>query len=101
MAVLTPEEVAHVARLARLHLAADEMETMRLQLSSVLEHIDRLNQVDTSAIPPTAQVFALRDVLRADVPRPSFPAAAMLANAPDAADGCFKVPAVLDTEAPA
>ena len=55
---------------------------MRLQLSSVLAHIDRLNELDTSAIPPTAQVFALRDVARPDVARPPFPREAMLANAP-------------------
>ncbi|HEX6605728.1 MAG TPA: Asp-tRNA(Asn)/Glu-tRNA(Gln) amidotransferase subunit GatC [Chloroflexia bacterium] len=96
--MLTTEEVAHVARLARLDLAPDELETMRRQLSSVLDHINRLNEVDTSASPPTAQVFALRDVVRLDSPRPPFPQAVMLANAPDAADGCFKVPAVLETE---
>jgi aspartyl-tRNA(Asn)/glutamyl-tRNA(Gln) amidotransferase subunit C len=96
--MLTTEEVAHVARLARLDLAPDELETMRRQLSSVLDHINRLNEVDTSAIPPTAQVFALRDVVREDTPRPPFPQAVMLANAPDAADGCFKVPTVLETE---
>jgi aspartyl-tRNA(Asn)/glutamyl-tRNA(Gln) amidotransferase subunit C len=96
--MLTTEEVAHVARLARLDLAPDELETMRRQLSSVLDPINRLNEVDTSAIPPTAQVFALRDVVRADTPRPPFPQAVMLANAPDAAGGCFKVPAVLETE---
>ena len=96
--MLTPEEVEHVARLARLALAPDELETMRRQLSGVLAHIDRLNEVDTSAIPPTAQVFALQDVLRPDVARPSFPVAAMLANAPAVDDDCIKVPAVLDTE---
>jgi len=96
--LLTHEEVEHVARLARLDLAPDEMETMRRQLSGVLEHINRLNEVDTSAIPPTAQVFALQDVLREDDPRPSYPSEAMLANAPDAAEGYFRVPAVLGTE---
>jgi aspartyl-tRNA(Asn)/glutamyl-tRNA(Gln) amidotransferase subunit C len=64
----------------------------------VLEHINRLNEVDTSAIPPTAQIFALQDVLREDNPRPSYPQAVMLANAPDAVEGLFRVPAVLDTE---
>ncbi len=96
--MLTQEEVEHVARLARLELAPDEMETMRRQLSGVLEHINRLNEVDTSAIPPTAQIFALQDVLREDNPRPSYPQAVMLANAPDAVEGLFRVPAVLDTE---
>src|SRR5947209_12107449 len=96
--MLTREEVEHVARLARLELAPDELETMRRQLSSVLEHINRLNEVDTSAISPTAQVFALQDVLRVDLPRPACPAGVMLANAPDAVEGLFRVPAVLDTE---
>lgn len=96
--MLTPDEVAHVARLARIDLAPAELETMRVQLSNVLTHISRLNEVDTSAIPPTAQVFALADVFRVDAPRPPFPAAEMLANAPDALDGCFKVPAVLERE---
>ena len=96
--MLTQEEVEHVARLARLDLAPDEMETMRRQLSGVLEHINRLNEVDTSAIPPTAQIFPLQDILREDDPRPSCPPEVMLANAPDAAEGMFRVPAVLDTE---
>jgi aspartyl-tRNA(Asn)/glutamyl-tRNA(Gln) amidotransferase subunit C len=96
--VLTQDEVEHVARLARLALAPDELELMRRQLSNVLEHINRLNEVDTSAIPPTAQIFALQDVVRADLPRPSYPLAAMLANAPAVTDDCFQVPAVLDTE---
>lgn len=94
--MLTTEEVLHVARLARLALGAEEVETLRLQLSSVLNHIDMLNAVDTSAVPPTAQVFDLTDVLRPDQPRPSFPPEAMLANAPATSDGLFKVPAVLE-----
>ncbi len=98
MAMLTLEEVAHVARLARLELGPDEMETMRRQLSTVLEHIDRLNELDTSAIPPTAQVFALRDVMREDLPRAPFPREAMLANAPSVSDGLFKVPVILENE---
>ncbi len=96
--MLTHEEVAHVARLARVELAPAELETLRRQLSGVLEHINRLNEVDTSAIPPTAQVFALQDVVRDDRPRPSYPPEVMLANAPAVVDGLFQVPAVLDTE---
>lgn len=94
--MLTPAEVAHVARLARLDLAPDELEQMGRQLAAVLSHIDMLNAVDTSAVSPTAQVFDLRDVLRPDQARPSFPPEVMLANAPAVSDGLFKVPAVLE-----
>ncbi len=94
--MLTPEEVAHVARLARLELAPDALDLMGRQLTAVLGHIDMLNAVDTSAVSPTAQVFDLRDVLRPDQARPPFPPELMLANAPSVSDGLFKVPAVLE-----
>jgi aspartyl-tRNA(Asn)/glutamyl-tRNA(Gln) amidotransferase subunit C len=95
---ITRADVQHVARLARLGLDEEEIDRLAAELDHILDAMQALSQLDTSAIPPTAQVFALRDVVRADTPRPPFPQAVMLANAPAAADGCFKVPAVLDTE---
>lgn len=92
---LSLEEVDHVATLARLGLAADERERLRDQLSSILEHISALNQLDTEAIPPTAQVVELSNVMREDDVRPSLPRAAVLANAPRHQDGFFEVHAVL------
>ena len=94
--MLTPEEVRHVAMLARLGLTGDEVEMMRVQLSQVLEHIATLEQVDTSTIPPTAQVLAHGNVTRADEPRESWPLDALLANAPAHEDSFFRVPAVLE-----
>jgi aspartyl-tRNA(Asn)/glutamyl-tRNA(Gln) amidotransferase subunit C len=69
---------------------------MRDQLSSILEHISLLNEIDTEAIPPTAQVITLRDVMRDDIVRPSLPVEDVLRNAPQSEDGMFKVNAVLD-----
>jgi aspartyl-tRNA(Asn)/glutamyl-tRNA(Gln) amidotransferase subunit C len=94
--MLTREQVEHVARLARLALRDEDVERFRTQLSAVLAHIDRLNAVDTSAIPPTAQVGGLYNVARADDPIPSLPVEAVLANAPQREDDYFRVPAVLD-----
>ncbi len=94
--MLTREQVEHVARLARLALRDEDVEGFRTQLSAVLEHINMLNAVDTSAIPPTAQVGGLHDVQRPDESRPSLPVEAVLANAPQREDVYFRVPAVLD-----
>lgn len=93
---LSPEAVDHVALLARLGLTDEERERMREQLSSILDHVERLQEVDTEAIPPTAQVITLSNVMRADEARPSMSLADVLANAPQSEDGMFKVNAVLD-----
>lgn len=68
---------------------------MREQLSSILEHIAVLQEIDTDRIPPTAQVNALENVLRDDVVRPSLSREAVLANAPQSRDGFFEVRAVM------
>jgi aspartyl-tRNA(Asn)/glutamyl-tRNA(Gln) amidotransferase subunit C len=93
---LSLEEVDHVALLARLGLAPDERERMREQLSSILEHISLLDEIDTEAIPPTAQVITLENVMRDDVVRPSLPVEDVLRNAPRREDNMFKVNAVLE-----
>lgn len=91
---LSKQDVDHVASLARLGLTDDEKETLRDQLSSILDHITVLNQLDTDAIPPTAQVIALQNVLREDAVRPSLPQEQVLQNAPRSRDGFFEVRAV-------
>lgn len=88
---LTIADVEHVAALARLGLTDEEKERMRDQLSSILEHINALNELDTEAIPPTAQVLELRNVMRDDVVRPSLPREAVLQNAPRQTEGFFEV----------
>lgn len=92
---LSREEVEHVAWLARLQLSEEEIETFREQLSAILEYARMLEEVDTSAVPPTATVLPMRNVMREDEVRPSLPQDVVLANAPDTEDGFFRVRAVL------
>ena len=95
---LTIADVEHVAALARLGLSDAEKERLRDQLSSILEHIDALSEVDTDSIPPTASVIPLSNVLRDDVAQPSLPRDLVLSNAPRQTDGFFEVDAVLGGE---
>jgi len=93
---LTREEVEHIAELAKLGLTDEEIERYRQQLSAILEYAQRLQELDTEAIPPTASVLALQNVMRPDEVRPSMPREEVLANAPDVQDGQFRVKAVLE-----
>ena len=88
---LTLEQVRDVATLARLGLSADELERMRDQLSSILTSIEKLDELDTGAIPPTAQTIDLIDVVRDDVAEPSLPLEKVLMNAPRHQGGFFVV----------
>jgi len=93
---ISREEVDHVAFLARLGLTEAEKETLQEQLSAILEHMRTINELDTSQIPPTAQVIPLRNVMRADEAQPSLPADDVLRNAPDREGQFFRVPHVLE-----
>jgi aspartyl-tRNA(Asn)/glutamyl-tRNA(Gln) amidotransferase subunit C len=90
--VIEREQVLHVARLARLRLDEDEVERMTGELSGILEHVDRISALDLEEVEPTSHVVALENVLRPDLPRPSWPRETVLASAPDSADGAFRVP---------
>jgi aspartyl-tRNA(Asn)/glutamyl-tRNA(Gln) amidotransferase subunit C len=91
--MLERDQVLHVARLARLALADEEVERMRLELSKVLDHIEKIGELDDlDGVAPTSHVVALENALREDEPRPSLPREAALASAPDPADGGFRVP---------
>jgi len=91
---LTIEQVEHIAELAKLELTAAEKEQYREQLSAILEYADMLQTLDTEAIPPTATVLPLRNVMRPDAVIPSYPREEMLANAPDEQDHCFRIKAI-------
>ncbi len=91
-AVIDREQVLHVARLARLRLTDEEVETMAGELSGILEHVDRIGNLDLEGVEPTSHVVALENVWRADEPRPSLPHDVALANAPEPQDGAFRVP---------
>lgn len=93
---LTLKEVEHIAELARLELTEAEKARYREQLSAVLDYIARLQALDTADIPPTSSVLPARSVLRADETRPALRLEDLLKNAPDAVDGQFRVPPVLE-----
>jgi aspartyl-tRNA(Asn)/glutamyl-tRNA(Gln) amidotransferase subunit C len=90
--VIEREQVLHVAKLARLRLSEAEVEKMAEELSGVLGHVDRIGELALDDVPPTAHVVDLENVLRPDEPRPSWPREAVLGQAPDPADGAFRVP---------
>jgi aspartyl-tRNA(Asn)/glutamyl-tRNA(Gln) amidotransferase subunit C len=92
------EMVQHVAKLARLGLSEEDIETFGSQLSVILENIRVLQDADVSGVSPTAHASRLTNIMRADVPRPSFPPEVLLANAPEQEDNCLKVNAVLEGE---
>jgi aspartyl-tRNA(Asn)/glutamyl-tRNA(Gln) amidotransferase subunit C len=86
------DQVLHVARLARLRLSDEEVETMATELSGILEHVDRIGRLDLEGVEPTSHVVALENVWRADEPRPSLPHDVALASAPEPQDGAFRAP---------
>ncbi len=92
---ISRDDVAHVARLARLQLTDDELDTFTGQLAAVLEHAADVEALDVRDVPPTSHPFELANVLRADTPRPSLDRDEVLAAAPDAEAGRFKVPPIL------
>ena len=96
MASISRADVAHVARLARLHLTDDEIDRMQSQLSNILEAIETLRDVDTSQVGPTASVIQLENVMRDDEVRPGLTREAALANAPLRDDPFLRVPTVLE-----
>ena len=86
------EQVLHVAKLSRLRLDEDEVSRLEGELSSILEHVDRLAEIDIEGVEPTSHVVPLENVLRDDVPRPSLDRDLALSQAPDPHDGAFRVP---------
>jgi aspartyl-tRNA(Asn)/glutamyl-tRNA(Gln) amidotransferase subunit C len=86
------DQVLHVARLARLELSEDEVAKMADELSSILEHIEKIGELDLDGVAPTSHVVEVDSPLRPDEPRPSLPRDVALANAPAVADEGFRVP---------
>ena len=94
---VSEKDVLYVADLANLELNEAERTRMVRDLNSILEYVDRLNQLDTSDVPPMTQVAsALAEPMRSDVTRPSLPHADALRNAPNSDGIFFKVPKVIE-----
>jgi aspartyl-tRNA(Asn)/glutamyl-tRNA(Gln) amidotransferase subunit C len=90
--MLDRAQVLHVARLARLELSEEEVQRMAAELSKVLDHIEKIRELDLEGVPPTSHVVDVVNALRPDEPRPSLPVEVALASAPDPVDGGFGVP---------
>jgi aspartyl-tRNA(Asn)/glutamyl-tRNA(Gln) amidotransferase subunit C len=86
------DQVRHVARLARLELSEEEVERMAVELGAVLEHLERIGELDLDEVPPTSHVVEVENALRPDVPRPSLPRERALADAPAVLADGFAVP---------
>lgn len=95
---ITPEDVLHVADLARLDLDGKAVETFAEQIGDILDYVDTLNEVDTTGVRPTSHAVALTNAFREDVPRDHLDPADAMANAPAAEDGGFIVPRVVESD---
>ena len=90
--MLDRDQVLHVARLARLELDDEEVQRMATELSHVLDHIEKIRELDLEGVPPTSHVLDVVNALRVDRPRPSLPVEVALASAPEPVDDGFGVP---------
>ncbi|MFI1989462.1 Asp-tRNA(Asn)/Glu-tRNA(Gln) amidotransferase subunit GatC [Actinoplanes sp. NPDC020271] len=98
MAAISREEVAHLARLSRLAVTEEELDRFAGQLDVILQSVARVGEVAAEDIPPTSHSVPLTNVYRDDVPTPSLTQDAALSGAPDAYEGRFRVPRILDEE---
>jgi len=93
---ISKEEIEHIAVLARLSLSEEEKDLFGSQLSSILDYMEKLNELDTKGIEPTSHVLSLSNVMRDDIPRPSIPKEDALMNAPDHTEKFFRVPKIIE-----
>ena len=93
---ISADEVRYVAKLARLDLGADRIQEMAATLSAILTYMDKLNELDTSAVLPTAQIGETETVFREDAAGASLTLDEALQNAPDRAGAFFRVPKIIE-----
>ncbi len=95
MAEITIEELEHVARLARLSFSDEELSSFAGQINDILGYIAKLEEVDTTGIPPTTHALQVTNVMRDDKVEPSLPVEEAVANAPQEEKGAFVVPRII------
>ncbi len=93
---ITQEIIEHIADLARLNLTDSEKEKLTHEMANIVAYVDKLNELDTSSIEPTSHVKPVYNVFREDKVKESYDREKILANAPSADEGCFKVPRVVE-----
>ena len=103
MAKITVQEVENVANLARLEFNEQEKQQFTDHLARILDYIDKLNELDTTEVPPTSHVLRIKNdpklnqgVVKEDAVKPSYPREEVLANAPSPKEGYFEVPKVIE-----
>ena len=96
MAAITPEEVEHVANLARLEFNEEEINQFTHQLGRILDYIGKLNELDTTDVPPTSHVLPIHNVSKEDAVKPSYDRELVFATAPETEEGHFDVPKVIE-----
>jgi aspartyl-tRNA(Asn)/glutamyl-tRNA(Gln) amidotransferase subunit C len=92
---ITPEEISHVANLARLHMSREEVEAMAHQLDDILTYVAKLNELDTESVTPTTHAISITNAFREDKVQPSLPREKALANGPQQNGETFVVPRVI------
>jgi aspartyl-tRNA(Asn)/glutamyl-tRNA(Gln) amidotransferase subunit C len=90
------DEIEHIAFLARLSLSDEEKQMFGSQLSSILDYMEKLNELDTSAVQPTSHILSLDNIMRDDLATPSIPRHDALANAPAHTDRFYRVPKIIE-----
>ncbi len=93
---ISKDTIEHVAKLARLNLTEEEKEKLTREMAGIISYVDKLNELDTENVHPTAHVMPIMNVFREDVTEGSYDREKILANAPSKEDGCFKVPKVVE-----
>jgi aspartyl-tRNA(Asn)/glutamyl-tRNA(Gln) amidotransferase subunit C len=93
---ISKEDIEHISSLARLSLTEKEKELFGSQLSSVLDYMEKLNELNTADVEPTSHVLPLSNVMRDDIPGTSIPREDALMNAPDHTDKFFRVPKIIE-----
>ena len=96
MAAITLEEVEHVANLARLEFNEEELDQFTHQLGRILDYIGKLNELDTTDVPPTSHVLPIHNVSKEDAVKPSYDRELVFATAPKTEEGHFEVPKVIE-----
>jgi aspartyl-tRNA(Asn)/glutamyl-tRNA(Gln) amidotransferase subunit C len=93
---VSKHDIEHIAMLARIDLTDEEKELFGSQLSSILDYMEKLNELDTSNIEPTSHVLSLQNVMREDTVRESIPREDALMNAPSHTEKFYRVPKIIE-----
>ncbi|MED3552861.1 Asp-tRNA(Asn)/Glu-tRNA(Gln) amidotransferase subunit GatC [Cytobacillus praedii] len=96
MSRISPDQVKHVANLARLAITEEETEKFTNQLDAIISFAEQLNEINTDGVEPTSHVLDMKNVMREDIPQEGLPQSEVLKNAPEHQDGQVKVPSIME-----